>query len=118
MIAGCVNADGTPALALVIGGQTWEAEIDTGFNGDLQLPDALRPFVNARFDGEVCSVLAGGQEVIEDQYVVDFPFDGQIVAAQATLVPGSSFLIGTHLLRRYRLDINFPAGTVLLERVP
>jgi hypothetical protein len=89
-----------------------------GFNGDLELPDALRPFVNPRYRGLTESVLAGGQAVFEDYYRVDFPFDGRTVLAEATFVPGNEILVGTQLLQQYRLEINFPVRTVLIERVP
>jgi hypothetical protein len=73
--------------------------------------------MNARFFAKARAFLAAGQSVEEDTYAVDFPFDGETVAALATFVPGDSILIGTGLLRRYRLEINFVARTVLLERV-
>ena len=117
MIVGTVNRDGVAVLALPVAGQSWQAVIDTGFNGDLELPSGLRTKVNARFKGRYRSLLAGGQTVVEDTYRVDFPFDGQTVMAEATFVAGGEILIGTHLLRNYRLEINFPSRTVLLERV-
>ena len=49
-------------------------------------------------------------------YLVEFPFDGQTVQAEATFVSGSHILIGTHLLREYSLQINFVSKTVQLER--
>jgi len=48
---------------------------------------------------------------------VDFPFDGRIVEAEVAFVSGSEILIGTHLIREYRLQIDFPNGTVQLDRV-
>ena len=39
------------------------------------------------------------------------------VRVEATFVPGSEMLIGTQLLQPYRLEIHFPARTVLLDRV-
>jgi hypothetical protein len=62
-------------------------------------------------------LLASGQRSEEDLYLVDFPFDSQIVPADATFVPGSEMLIGTQLLAQYRLEIHFPARSVWLERV-
>jgi len=118
MIVGRVDADGIPVLDLVVAGQTWRAILDTGFNGDLELPDALRAFVNPQFRGQTASILAGGQSILEDYYQIDFPFDGQTVVAEATFVPGNEILVGTRLLQAYRLEISFPAGTVLLERLP
>ena len=42
MIAGSVSNDGVPVITLEVAGQDWSAIIDTGFNGDLELPEALR----------------------------------------------------------------------------
>ncbi len=117
MINGTVTVDGEPVVVLPVGGQEWPSIVDTGFNGDLELPESLKPLVNARFKGRYRSLLAGGQTVVEDTYRIDFPFDDQTVMAEATFVTGSEILIGTHLLRRYRLEINFPDRRVLLERV-
>lgn len=115
MITGTVTDDGVPVIMLPIAGQLWQGIIDTGFNGDLELPEGLRSSVNARFVGRMTALLASGQQSEEDLYLVDFPFDGQLVHAEATFVPGQDLLIGTHLLRSYRLEIHFPARTVLLE---
>jgi hypothetical protein len=87
-----------------------------GLQRHLQLPDNLRPSVNPRYITETEWQLAGGQIIDEDIYRVDFPFDGEMVSAEATFGPGSTILIGTHLLRQYRLTIDFVNRTVLLER--
>jgi predicted aspartyl protease len=118
VITGIVTADDEPTISLTVAGQVWPAVVDTGFNGDLELPERLRPHVNPRFKGTVVSALAGGQSVLEDVYIVDFPFDGQIAAADATFVVTDTILVGTHLLRRYRLTIDFVDRTILLERKP
>ena len=55
--------------------------------------------------------------VEEYLYLVDFPFDGRVVQAEATFVSGNRILIGTRLLREYSLQINFVNKTVHLERV-
>ena len=95
----------------------WPAVIDTGFNGDLELPDNLRVVLNARFLVREPSLLAGGLIVDEDIYRVDFPFDGETVVAEASFVPGAIILVGTYLLRHHRLTIDFVARSVSLERV-
>jgi hypothetical protein len=97
VITGYVTPDGIPMLSLPVGGQNWPAILDTGFNGDLELPDAIRSSVNARFQGRVLSVLASDQEIEEDSYLVDFPFDGLLLTAEATFVSAGDILIGTHL---------------------
>jgi predicted aspartyl protease len=117
VIRGSVSTEGVPIITLLLTGQDWTAIIDTGFNGDLELPDGLRDSLNARYVGQVISALAGGQIIEEDVYLVAFPFDDRTVQAEATFVPGSQILIGTHLLREYRLQINFVSKTVQLERV-
>jgi len=112
-----VTDDGIPIILLPIAGEVWQGIVDTGFNGELELPERLRVVVNARWIGHITSLLASGQQNEEDLYLMDFPFDNQTVQAEATFVPGSEVLIGTQLLRQYRLEIHFPARTVLLERV-
>jgi len=106
-----------PTITLSIASQDWIATIDTGFNGDLELPEALRNSLNARYVGQVTSALAGGQMIEEDVYLIDFPFDGKVIQADATFVADHQILIGTRLLREYRLQIDFVSQTVELERV-
>lgn len=114
---------GTPVIRVEIAGTHYDAVIDTGFNGDLELPEALRKHLNPSFAFQAFSLLAAGVTVEEDVYAVDFPFDGKIVKAVATFVDGSEILIGTHLLRGYRLKISFASpgspskGWVQLQRI-
>ena len=116
MIAGIVTEDGVPVIDVEVGGQHWQAIIDTGFNGELELPERLRWHANTQFVGRVVSILATNQQIEEDVFLVDFPFDGRTVRAEATFVDGDEILIGTHLLRDYRLRIDFPARTVAIEK--
>jgi predicted aspartyl protease len=117
VIAGTVTDEGVPGIMLPVAGQVWPGIIDTGFNGDLELPAVLRSSLNTRFIGRMASLLAGGQSIEEDVYLVDVPFDDRTVRAEATFVAGREILIGPQLLRQYRLEIHFPARTVLLELV-
>lgn len=116
MIHGNITEDGVPAIKVTIGAKAWRAIIDTGFNGELELPGQLRAHVNAQYVGRAISLLAANQSIEEDIFLVDFPFDGRTVRAQATFVDGDQILIGTHLLRDYRLRIDFPAGRVAIEK--
>ena len=116
MLQGRVRPDGTPVVLLTVAGSTWTAIIDTGFNGDLELPEVLRTAVNPRYQRAIISVLGGGQSVVEDAYDVAFPFDGRTVLAESTFVNTNEILIGTHLLLDYRLQIDFPVQTVTLTR--
>ena len=118
MITGTVTDDGIPIIILPRAGQLWQAIIDTGFNRDVELPEGLRSdAVNVQYIGRMTALLASGQHSEEDLYAVDFPFDGRLMQAEATFVSGQEILIGTNLLRSYRLEIHFPARTVLLEPV-
>ena len=116
MIQGTVSDIGVPTITLSIADQEWAATIDTGFNGDLELPEALRKALNPQYIGEVISVLAGGQTIVEELYRVNFLFDGEMIPAEATFVADSDILIGTRLLRKYRLQIDFARQTLILEK--
>ena len=117
MIYGTVFNVGVPTIILPIAWQEWSATIDTGFNGDLELPEVLNNVLDPQYVGRVTSALAGAQTIEEDVYLADFPFDGNIIQARTTFVIGSEILIGTHLLREYRLEIDFVRRTVVLEKV-
>jgi predicted aspartyl protease len=116
VIVGHVSDDGVPIILLVVAGQEWPAIIDTGFNGDLELPNELREKLNDQAVGRVRSTLAGGQVIEEDAYSVEFPFDGQVIQAVATFVAESQLLIGTNLLRGYELKVRFVSRIVQLDR--
>ncbi len=115
MIQGTVTADGIPIVSLTVAGKAWLATVDTGFIGDLELPEALRSFVSPRFLAPTEWLLAGDKRIIEDTYEVEFPFDGVTLAAEATFVPGDTILLGTGMMAEYRLTVDFVAGSVLLE---
>lgn len=117
MIAGSVGADEMPVIPPQIADQQWRAVVDTGFNGDLELPGALRADLNARFIGRTRFLLAAGHVAVEDTYLVNFPFDGERVLAEATFRPGDGILVGTGMLKQHRLEIRFPNRTVALARV-
>lgn len=117
MIQGTVTTEGVPMVSLAVAGKNWPATVDTGFNGDLELPEALRPYVKPRFLASTEWLLAGGQRTVEDTYEVEFPFDGEVLAVEATFVPDDSILIGTGLMAQYRLTVDFVASIVLLERL-
>ena len=46
MITGIVSDDFAPTIEIELAGKRWNALIDTGFNGDLELPLALQSAVN------------------------------------------------------------------------
>jgi predicted aspartyl protease len=116
LIEGTVTDDGVPAIEVALGSQRWQAIIDTGFNGELELPEQLRSQVRAQYVGRATSLLAANQRIEEDVFLVDFPFDGRMVRAEATFVAGDTILVGTNLLSNYQLRIDFPARAVTIEK--
>ncbi len=82
-MTGTVSDDGVPMIMVPVAGQMWPGIIDTGFNGDLELPETLRGSLTVRFIGRMSSLLARGQQIEEDVYLVEFPFDGQTVRLEA-----------------------------------
>jgi predicted aspartyl protease len=117
LIVGEVSADGVPFINLSIAGRKWTAIIDTGFNGDLELPILLKNQLQAIPIGQIDSFLAGGQRIQEEAYTVKFPFDGKILQADVTFVDGDTILLGTRLIALHRLEIVFPRRTLVLERI-
>lgn len=51
-----------------------------------------------------------------DVYLVGVELGGEDVIAEAIFSPNDEVLIGNKLLADYRLTIDYPAGTVTLER--
>jgi predicted aspartyl protease len=116
-MTGEVDESGTPILRLSIAGREWIATIDTGFNGDLELPEELSHHFSTKYAGESSTTLAGGKVIEEDLYGITFPFDGRMVEVEVAFARTEGILIGTRLLREHRLEVNFVSRTVSLERV-
>lgn len=116
MIVGQVTDDGVPIIRFDLADEVLDAIIDTGFNGDLELPRRLQHCLGAKFVNTVESILAAGQSVVEDVFSVRVPFDGQIIEAEVTFSDSGAVLIGTHFLRQYHLQIDFVKQSVLVKR--
>ena len=117
-MTGEVDSRGTPILRLTVAGREWVAVIDTGFDGELELPDDLAQHFQRSPTGPARTTLAAGTIIEEELYMIDFPFDGAVVQAETAFAPVAEILIGTGLILEYRLDVNFVERTVLLEKVP
>jgi len=116
VIRGTVTDDRIPVIELFVDGKRWKTVVDTGFNGYLELPELLRRAVKAQFIGHLESALAAGQTIVEENFIVEFPFDGETLEIEATFAPGDEILIGTSLLRRHRLEIDFVKRFVQIDR--
>lgn len=117
MIEGTVSAGRVPTISLAVADKVYRSIIDTGFNGDLELPLELFDLLKPELVGEAKSLLAGGMTIIEDVYAVRIKFDGELVEAEATFVKGKEILVGTRLLRNHRLEIDFVTRKLTIERV-
>ena len=116
MIEGHINEHGTPLIPLRIADQEWLAVVDTGFNGGLELPKSLADVLDAESYGLVESRLAAGIVVSEEVFLVELEFDGRREFTPATFAAVNHVLIGTRLMRHHRLELDFPARAVQLER--
>ena len=63
MIEGIITEDGAPAIEVEAGGEQWQANIDTGFNGELELPDRFALTLSCRISTIV--EIAGGLPVTQ-----------------------------------------------------
>jgi predicted aspartyl protease len=84
LIEGTVDDDGVPLVILASGNQTQAMIVDTGFNGDLELPEILRETLKPEFLGRIRSLLAGDHSIEEDLFAVRISFDGRMIEAEAT----------------------------------
>ncbi|HSF17874.1 MAG TPA: hypothetical protein VLK65_20210 [Vicinamibacteria bacterium] len=113
---GTVTDERVPIVELIVNGSAWRAVIDTGFNGYLELPESLRSAVKAEFIGYLESALAAGQTIVEENYLVEFPFEGETLVVEATFGPADDILVGTSLLGNHRLAIDFRERSVVIEK--
>jgi len=115
VIEGIVTDRRVPVISISVAGIEFRAVIDTGFNGDLELPNSLRDKLNSRWAAQSLVELAGGVRVVEDLYLVDFPFDGETVEAEASFADTDDILVGTKLMGKHRVEIDFAKRTVKIE---
>jgi predicted aspartyl protease len=114
VITGVVSPEGVPTIHLQIGRSVWPTIVDTGFNGDVELPESLKTEIDAIPIGVVQSILAAGKVVDEDCFLITIEFDGELRTVEATFAPVNELLIGTGLMSQHHLEVDFPTGTVRL----
>ena len=117
MVAGRLTPNGLVLVPVELGGRPFEAVVDTGFEGALQLPDWLFPHLNPPVRSQVQYQLPTGQIAFGNTYDVTVTLGGDDFVCEALFSPNDEVLIGVELLRDYRLEVNFPAGAVVVERV-
>ena len=116
MIHGFVDDVGVPMIPLRIADSDLFGIVDSGFNGDLELPDKLRETTPAQYQGTLKSHLAGGQTITEHWYLIEMQFDEQWVEVVTTFAPTEMALVGTRLMQDHYLQIDFVHRTVTLKR--
>lgn len=103
-------------VRLAVGPAVVDAVIDTGFDGHLQLPSSEAGSTPRTLIDTDRYGFADGSEVEFDVYLVRVSFAGADIASRAIFSPTDEALIGVKFLADYRLTIDYPAGTVTLER--
>ena len=122
MPSGLFTPDSEPAIELDIvgpdGARSFDAIIDTGFNGGITLPMNWIEALGLSQAGDEQMVLADGSLTaapLFDAYVVLNEMAYDVVVAGASGKP----LAGTNLFRGFSLYVEFaPDGAVELERLP
>jgi predicted aspartyl protease len=117
MVHGALRPTGSPVVPIEIAGQTLEAVLDTGFEGGLQLLVAFAGVVNPIFRVHQPTQYADGRIELVPIFDVVVVFDGQPCVMRTQFADSDEIMLGVDALKDYRLEINFVAGSVLLERV-
>ncbi|HET6573861.1 MAG TPA: hypothetical protein VFG68_09685 [Fimbriiglobus sp.] len=117
MVQGALRPRGTPVVPIEVAGQTFEAILDTGFEGGLQLPDVFQPIVGGNFVIREPIQYGDGSIGHVDVYEVTVRFDGEDQVLRTQFAGSDELILGIEALKDYRLEINFVARSVLLERV-
>ena len=116
MPTGIVAPDGRPLIGIEVAGQAIDAIIDTGFECGLQLPDHWLPVLNPQPLRRVTYQFSDGHIDTKTTYSVQVTIDSVSSDAETYFSSTDEVLIGVDLLRHFRLTIDWPAGTVSLER--
>jgi clan AA aspartic protease len=81
--------------------------IDTGFNGNLSVPEKLAKRYGWPWIGNESYEIATGDVVEQKVFLGEIRWFGMQEQVYAVASHASDILMGTRLLRRYQLNINF-----------
>jgi clan AA aspartic protease len=118
---GRVDDDGKGLIQIVIPASslaaelTIEAWIDTGFTGELVLPEALVIQLGLTPSGTIDAELGDGGEVELRTYTCRLNWFGQELQIEVIGSESDNALLGIGLLLERKLFIDFPAKTVSIE---
>jgi clan AA aspartic protease len=92
-----------------------EAWIDTGFTGDLVLPQQQVETLRLEESGTVKAILADGSEVALMTYGCEIEWSGERRHLEVVANDGEFPLLGTGLLLGHELRINYRTGELTIE---
>lgn len=92
-----------------------EVWIDTGFNGDLVLPQYLIDELQLSESGTIRALLADGSEVTLQRYVCRIDGFGEKRELEVVANEGEYPLLGFALLLGYDLHISYRSGEITIE---
>lgn len=92
-----------------------EAWIDTGFNGDLVVPQQQISDLELPLTGTAIATLADGSEVALKRYACRIDWFGEERDLEVVANDGGSPLLGVGLLDGYDLHISYRTGKVTIE---
>ena len=97
---------------------TLSSIVDTGFAGDLCLPTQIAVQLGLDLIGEQLIELADGTKKQQLVFAGSVRFFGEIHKVEIMLTSSEDALIGTRLLDKYTLSIEFPGGRVKVPMKP
>lgn len=118
MATGRLTSKYVALIPIELFGKPYEAVIDTGFEGSLQLPNSLFQLVNPVHYRFLTYEYGAGQTGTMPSYWVKLTIDGIEYQAETIFADTDQLLIGVEMLTGFRLEIHFVTGLVLLERMP
>lgn len=117
---GHVDRDGRALIAISIRKSNGEAAqevlawIDTGFNGDLVLPQQAIDDLALRQSGTVKAILADGSEIALRRYACLIDWFSEARDLEVVANDGEFPLLGVGLLAGYDLQISYRTGIVTI----
>src|SRR5262249_50925000 len=95
-----------------------DAWVDTGFNGDLVLPQAQVVALGLPLGPAVRATLADASEVLLDTYTCLLEWFGELKEIEVIINPGRFPLLGVGLMQEHELHINYRTRTMSLDYLP
>jgi clan AA aspartic protease len=116
---GQVNDDLEPLIRLqFLTGATIECLVDTGFNGGLMLPEEFVQESNLPFVGEQTFRVAGQRELyLARTALAGIVWLGDEFDIEVAVSETGFALIGAELMIDCRLEIDYTASTIVIEKV-